>query len=141
MHFSCVFTKNILKRSVKSLSFLGLGRLGFDLVERFVKEQSYEESIWYHVCFNNESNNEIIKMSWTRFSQKIVLRIYIHNISHHARHARLSSISSNSHARRARPSSNVSMLITWFSCSRVKQFEQYACYDATAYPWYWFITC
>ena len=34
------------------------GGLEFDLVERFVKEQRHEV-IWYHVCFNNESNNEI----------------------------------------------------------------------------------
>ena len=36
------------------------------------------ESIWYHVRFNNESNNEIIKMNWTRFQKGVEFEIYIH---------------------------------------------------------------
>ena len=74
---------NILRvfKVVKSLSSKGLGWLGFGLVERFVKEQSYEGSIWYHVCFNNESNNEIIKINWTRCQKSIEFKFYIHVFS------------------------------------------------------------
>ena len=107
---------------VKSLFFKGLEWLGFGLVERSVKEQSYEGSIWYHVCFNNESSSEITKMSWTRSFPRVMLRIYIHNKPRHARHAR--------------PSSTSSMLVTWLTCSSAKRFEQYACYNETAYLWY-----
>ena len=36
-----------------------------------------QESIWYHVCFNNESNNEIIKMNWTRLQKSVEFENYI----------------------------------------------------------------
>ena len=53
-----------------------------------------QRSIWYHVCFSNESSNEITKMNWTRLQKGVEFEIYIHSKPHHARLARPSSISS-----------------------------------------------
>ena len=73
------FKINIFKifKVVKSLFFKKLKWLEFDLMKKFIKEQSYEESIWYHVCFNNVSNNEIIKMNWTRLQKNVEFENYI----------------------------------------------------------------
>ena len=42
----------------------------------------------------------------------------------------------HTHASLARPSSMASILITWLACSLAKHFEQYACYDESAYRQY-----
>ena len=34
-------------------------------------------SIWYHVCFSNESNNKITKMNWTRLQKSVEFENYI----------------------------------------------------------------
>ena len=48
-------------------------------MKRFVKEQSYEKSIWYHVCFSNENNNEIIEMKLNTTSKECRVRdLYTH---------------------------------------------------------------
>ena len=56
-------------------------RFGFDLSKRFVKEQRSRITIWYHVCFSNESNSEIIKMNWTRLHKGVEFENYIHEVT------------------------------------------------------------
>ena len=67
---------------VKSPSYpRSLGWLGFGLVERSVKEQSYEDQYSITLCFNNESSSEIIEMNWTRLRKGVEFENYIHIVS------------------------------------------------------------